>query len=93
MEVGQPKLDQMEFALGFFPVDTILDPELIRTYALIDAFYEEIGQPLGKNDVWIAATAAVRRAKLLTTDRDFDRLAPRFIAREWINPDTLPPTL
>lgn len=46
--------------------------------------------PLGKNDVWIAATAAVRRATLLTTDRDLDRLAPRFLTREWIDPDTTP---
>ena len=57
---GQKKLDQMEFALAFFKVSTILEPDLIRAYATIDAFCEENGQPLGKNDVWIAATAAVR---------------------------------
>jgi tRNA(fMet)-specific endonuclease VapC len=89
---GKQKLDQMEFALAFFKVSTILDPDLLRTYALIDAFCEEIGQPLGKNDLWIAATAAVRRATLLTTDRDFDRLAPRFLTRDWIDPDTTPTT-
>ena len=85
---GRQKLDQIEYALGFFRVHTILDAELIRTYALIDAFCEEIGQPLGKNDLWIAATASVTGATLLTTDRDFDRLTPRFIARDWIDPDT-----
>ena len=87
---GQTKFEQMEFALGFFKVSTILDAELIRAYATIDAFCEEQGHPLGKNDVWIAATAMVRKATLLTTDRDFDRLAPRFLAREWIDPDTPP---
>ncbi len=85
---GQKKLDQMEFALAFFKVSAIHDPDLIQVYAVIDAFGEECGQPLGKNDVWIAATAAVRGATLLTTDRDFDRLTPRFIARDWIDPDT-----
>lgn len=40
--------------------------------------------------MWIAATVAVRRGTLLTTDRDFDRLAPRFLTREWIDPDTTP---
>ena len=43
---------------------------------------------MGKNDVWIAATAAVTGATLLTTDRDFDRLTPQFLTRVWIDPDT-----
>ena len=85
---GRQKLDQMEFALAFFKVSTIFEPDLIQMYATLDAFGEGIGQPLGKNDVWIAATAAVRGATLLTTDRDFDRLTPRFLARDWIDPDT-----
>jgi len=85
---GPKKLDQMDFALGFFRTVTIHDPDLIRAYAALDAFCEEISQPLGKNDVWIAATAAFTGARLLTTDRDFDRLAPRFITRDWIDPDT-----
>jgi len=29
---------------------------------------------MGKNDLWIAATAHVSNAILLTTDRDFDHL-------------------
>jgi tRNA(fMet)-specific endonuclease VapC len=75
-------------ALGFFKTLTIHEPDVIRAYAAIDAYCEEIGQPLGKNDLWIAATAAVTGARLLTTDRDFDRLVPRFLARDWINPNT-----
>ena len=35
----------------------------------------------------IAATAAVTRSTLLTTDRDFDRISPQFIDRVWIDPD------
>jgi tRNA(fMet)-specific endonuclease VapC len=85
---GRQKLEQIEFALTFFHIHTIQDPDVIRIYALIDAYCEEIGQPLGKNDVWIAATASATGARLLTTDRDFDRLAPRFITRDWIDPDT-----
>jgi tRNA(fMet)-specific endonuclease VapC len=83
---GAKKLDQMDYALGFFKILTIHEPDLIRAYATIDAYCEESGQPLGKNDVWIAATAGVTGAHLLTTDRDFDRLAPRFLARDWIDP-------
>jgi tRNA(fMet)-specific endonuclease VapC len=88
---GDKKIDQMVYALGFFKIVTIHEPDVIRAYAAIDAYCEEIGQPLGKNDVWIAATAAVTGATLLTTDRDFDRLSPRFLTREWINPDTTDP--
>lgn len=81
------KTDQMEFYLGYFKRVTIDDPDLIRAYAVIDAHGQRTGHPLGKNDVWIAATASVTGARLLTTDRDFDRLDPLFLARDWINPD------
>lgn len=82
------KLDRMEFALGYFKVQDILDVDTLQMYATLDSFCEGIGQPMGKNDLWIAATAAVTGATLLTTDRDFDRLAPRFLTRDWIDPDT-----
>jgi predicted nucleic acid-binding protein len=34
---------------------------------------------MGKNDLWIAATAFVTKSTLLTTDDDFDHLDPQFI--------------
>ena len=34
---------------------------------------------MGKNDVWIAATASVLDATLLTTDNDFDHLNKEFL--------------
>jgi tRNA(fMet)-specific endonuclease VapC len=74
-------LARMETALAFFKTLPIHDPDVIRAYAAIDAYCVEIGQPLGRNDVWIAATAAVTRATLLTTDRDFARLVPVFLNR------------
>ena len=84
---GTRKLDQLEFCLGFFESYTIDRPRLLRAYATIDSFSESIGRKMGKNDVWIAATAAVTGATLLTTDRDFDHLVPRFLKRDWIDPD------
>jgi tRNA(fMet)-specific endonuclease VapC len=80
------KIAQMEFYLGYLQRVSIDDPEIIQAYAVIDAHSHRIGQPLGKNDVWIAATAAVTRARLLTTDKDFDRLDPLFFSRDWIDP-------
>ncbi len=82
------KIDQMEFYLGYLKPVSIDDPEIIRAYAVIDAHGQRTGQPLGKNDIWIAATASVTGARLLTTDKDFDRLDPHFLSRDWINPDT-----
>lgn len=82
------KLSQMEFALGYFRIVDINDPDVLEYYALTDAYLEEVGQPLGKNDLWIAAATQATEARLLTTDRDFDRLAPTFLDRDWIDPVT-----
>jgi tRNA(fMet)-specific endonuclease VapC len=84
------KLTQVEFCLGYFQPVSIDDPAIIRNYAAIDAFCESVGQPMGKNDLWIAATASATGATLITTDRDFDRLAPQFLNRIWVDPDSSP---
>lgn len=44
------------------------------------------GRAMGKNDRWIAATAAATGATLLTTDRDFDHLTSLLLTRHWIDP-------
>ena len=41
---------------------------------------------MGKNDLWIAATAVAYGATLLTTDSDFDRLVPFTLDRILIAP-------
>ncbi len=81
------KRNLMEFILGYFKTVTIDDPAVIEAYAIMDAHLERIGQTLGKNDMWIAATVQVLGSRLLTTDRDFDRLHPLFIERDWIDPN------
>lgn len=48
------------------------------------------GYALSKNDLWIAATAHVTGARVLTTDRDFDPLHGLFLQRDWINPASRP---
>lgn len=80
------KLDQMGYYLGYFKRVSIDQPEILKAYAVIDAHGQRTGHPLGKNDVWIAATASVTGARLLTTDKDFDALDPLFLSREWIDP-------
>jgi tRNA(fMet)-specific endonuclease VapC len=59
----------------------------VADYAAIDSHSESIDKPMGKNDVWIAASAHALRVCLLTTDKDFDHLQTLFITREWIDPE------
>jgi tRNA(fMet)-specific endonuclease VapC len=64
------------------------DADLLNAYAEIDAFSKGKlpGHPLGtsaitmgKNDLWIAATAKVANASLITVDADFNHLNGKFI--------------
>ncbi|WP_446725145.1 PIN domain-containing protein [Mucilaginibacter sp. SJ] len=45
----------------------------------------------GKNDLWIAATAALLGLTLVTTDKDFDHLHQIFMEVKHISPQTLMP--
>ena len=83
---GSAKLDRMAFALDYFDVVPVEDPALVDKYAEIDAHFQTRGRKLGKNDVWIAATAVRFDARLLTTDRDFNELDPLFLKRDWVSP-------
>jgi len=63
------------------------DTELMEAYATLANYSRNKlpGKPLGKsvsmqnNDIWIAATAMVAKAFLVTTDSDFDHLDETFI--------------
>ena len=65
------------------------DQALINAYSIIDAFSQgklkekPLGlsaRNMGKNDLWIASTAHVANATLITTDKDFDHLNKTFIS-------------
>jgi tRNA(fMet)-specific endonuclease VapC len=83
------KQSQAAFIVGYFRPLTIDNDRIHDAYAEIDFETRRIGRSMGKNDLWIAATARVFDAVILTTDRDFDHLAPAFVHVEWIDP-TLP---
>ena len=61
---------------------TIGAPELLAAYVEIDTFSN--GKSMGKNDLWIAATAHVTGANLVTLDKDFDHLDNQFFILEKI---------
>ncbi|BAU53340.1 type II toxin-antitoxin system VapC family toxin [Mucilaginibacter gotjawali] len=73
---------------------------LTDTYAEIDAFSQRrnpsyanysFDKPrnMGKNDLWIASTAALLGLKLVTTDADFNHLHQIFIEVQHIKPEFL----
>lgn len=41
---------------------------------------------MGKNDLWIAATALAEGATILTADQDFDHLHPHILTHEYVDP-------
>lgn len=71
---------------------------IVHMFAEIDAFSQgkHPEKPLaltprnmGKNDLWIAATAAVSKSILITADNDFDHLQDSFLEIKKLEP-TLP---
>ncbi|MGI9067215.1 MAG: PIN domain-containing protein [Pyrinomonadaceae bacterium] len=82
---GATKLEALEELLRKLPMVDINDEKIVQRYAEIDAYSlnrdrkrplpaGQTARVMGKNDLWIAATASVLNAKLLTTDHDFDHL-------------------
>lgn len=70
--------------------------EIIAKYGDIDAFsqgktkiigHRFTARNMGKNDIWIAATASHYQLTLLTTDQDFNHLQEVFLPVEYIQPE------
>lgn len=90
---GQRRLDKIDNLLDELLITDINTEDLIERYAEIDAFSHDkiIERPLGmtarnmgKNDLWIAATASILDATLLTTDKDFNHLHNQYLNLEFI---------
>ena len=65
-----------------------LEESIVPAYVTLNSESRRLGRTMGGNDLWIAATARVTGATLLTTDKDFDHLSPALLKREWIDPAT-----
>jgi len=70
------------------------DDAILPLYADIDSFslgkhptrkLEGGARPMGKNDIWIAATAAKYNAELITCDKDFLHLDGEFLKVHYID--------
>jgi len=87
---GGGKQSLIKELLEEFVIVDLNSPDIWGAYAEADYFCEKECKPaekIGKNDLWIAATAKVLRATLLTTDKHFDKFHPQMLTRNYINPE------
>ncbi len=86
---GKYRVDKLKQTLSQIITADINSEDITNRYAEIDAFSQGrldsrksnfTARNMGKNDVWIAATASVLEATLLTTDNDFNYLHDEFLA-------------
>lgn len=100
---GNHRLNYLETFLSQFLKADINAVEIFEKYAEIDTFSQGKGKRLiekgisarnmGKNDIWIAATASVLGIPLLTTDKDFIHLDDEFIKLEYLDIKQIPPSV
>jgi len=83
------KQDALDELLRELPIADISSEQVIAMYASLDQESRKVGRRMGKNDLWIAAVAAVQEAVLITTDQDFDHLNPHRVSVDYIDPAVL----
>ncbi|MCR9134308.1 MAG: PIN domain-containing protein [bacterium] len=92
--IGDSRKKRLEKTLERIAKINVNIKEVIDRYGDIDAYSQGklsnrkvdfSSRNMGKNDIWIAATASVYKLKLYTTDKDFDHLAGEFIDLEFID--------
>jgi len=90
---GSKRLAKLDILLNEFITADINVESIVNRYAEIDAFSQGkleskksnfTARNMGKNDLWIAATASIFNIKLLTTDKDFPHLDKEFVDVEQI---------
>lgn len=78
-------MNTLKKLLSQFLIVPVNDIEIVERYAEIDAYSQGklakrplpsgmSSRNMGKNDIWIAATASLTKTTLLTTDPDFNHL-------------------
>jgi len=90
---GKTKLLNIDKFFNKCVIADINSKDVIKMYGLIDAYSQgklknkplnNSSRNMGKNDIWIAATAAVTNSTLITTDQDFSHLDNSFLNLELI---------
>ncbi|MFK7908194.1 MAG: type II toxin-antitoxin system VapC family toxin [Chitinophagales bacterium] len=85
---GNRKILNLVNTLSDFLISDINTEPILEKYAEIDTFSQGklkekpvrfSSRNMGKNDLWIAATASVYNIELLTTDKDFEHLENEYL--------------
>jgi len=93
---GAKRIKQLNHILNKLIVIPLDNKDFIRNYGTIDAYSQgklknkplPVGMSsrnMGKNDLWIAATALSIQATLITTDKDFDHLHQVFVQVHYVD--------
>jgi tRNA(fMet)-specific endonuclease VapC len=86
--LGEGRKRRIQYLMNRLTIFGINFDKIIQKYAEIDAYSQgKIKTPtakfssrnMGKNDLWIAATASAFDLQLVTMDKDFNHLAPSYI--------------
>ncbi len=86
---GDHKREQLKTLLDQFLIVPIDSQQIVAAYFELDTYSQGkhlnkssglTARNMGKNDLWIAATAMATDSTLLTSDKDFDHLNEVFIA-------------
>ncbi len=90
---GQQKIDALVHLVKRLVVVDINVESILNRYAEIDAYSQgkhpskplpNSSRNMGKNDLWIAATASILEVPLITTDKDFEHLDEVFLELEHV---------
>ncbi len=90
---GQAKRDAVHLMFENLVVLPVDGEALLRAYVEVsraDMAWREGPRNMGKNDIWIAATAVSSGLPLLTTDKDFRFLDGDLVQVLWIDPNQRP---
>ena len=91
---GLTKRQKTEEFLNQFIVTDINAKDVICAYGEVDAYSQNrlvdkklsvSARNMGKNDLWIAATAVVTNSTLISSDRDFLHLKDEYLKMVYIN--------
>ena len=81
-EIALEKLEQL---MRYIPV-IMPTQETAEKYAIIRSFLEKTGQPIGNNDLWIAAHALSLNTILVTNNTKEFIKVPDLLVENWVNP-------
>lgn len=86
---GDTKMAVLERAVREFVTVDVAGAKIVEAYRAVESLSAAVPSGaihLGKNDIWIAATAIIVEQPLITTDHDFDHLDGKLLKVFWVDP-------